>query len=246
MQNTDAGDFYNKVISIIIKHKILFVIGGGLAVFKYTDLNRPTNDLDIYCKGGDYPKIITILKTNGVETKILDERWIAQALPPKTNNHNLNSKTRVDILFSSPSYLITVDDLWFEYASEIRLFGQTVKLAPREELVWSKAYIQDRNRFDGADINHLILTSDKKLDWKRLLMRMENNWEILLSLLINFRFIYPSKRDLIPKWLLEELISRLNYQLKNPIPRDKICRGPLLSRTQYKDDITKLGFTTIS
>lgn len=230
-------DFYAKVLSIIIKNNILFLIGGGVAVYQYTGLNRPTNDLDIYCKGGDYPKMINLLEKAGVKVRILDERWIAQAL---------NTKDRVDILFSSPNYLITVDDLWFEHASTAHLFSHTVKLIPKEELIWSKAYTQDRNRFDGADINHIILTSGKNLDWKRLLNRLENNWEVLMSIILNFRFIYPSERNIIPNWLLEELISRLSYQLNNPVPRDKVCRGPLLSRTQYKLDITKLGFETIA
>ncbi len=213
------------------------MVGGGFAVYEYTGFNRPTNDLDIFCKAGDYPKIVAALKSVGINVKILDERWLAKAS---------GSGYHVDILFSSPNYLITVDDAWFENAAPITLFNHQVKLIPEEELIWCKAYIQDREHFDGADINHLILTSGKNLDWKRLLTRMENNWEILFSILLNFRFIYPSERNLVPTWLLTELTSRLMYQIKGPIPRDKICRGPLLSRTQYKYDITELGFETIS
>lgn len=232
-----ARDFYGRILSIIIKTGIPYVIGGGFAVYEYTGFNRPTNDLDVFCKAGDFPKIIAILKQAGIDVKILDERWLAQV--SEADDH-------VDILFSSPNYIITVDDLWFKNAEHIKLFNHKVKLIPKEELIWCKAYIQDREHFDGADINHLILITGRKMDWKRLLSRMENHWEILLSLLINFRFVYPSERDIIPNWLLEELISRLNYQIEIPIPRDKICRGPLLSRTQYKFDITELGFEVIA
>lgn len=212
------------------------MIGGGFAVYKYTGMNLPTNDLDIYCKAGDYPKIITVLKNADVTVKILDERWLAKAL---------QAEYQVDILFSSPNYIISVDDLWFKNALNTELFGEKVKIIPREELIWCKAYIQERDRFDGADINHLILVSGKDMDWKRLLMRMENNWEMLFSILLQFRFVYPSERNIVPAWLLNELIFRLKYQINNPLPLDKICRGPLLSRVQYKLDITKLGFEVI-
>lgn len=231
-----AENFYIKILKIIDKENVPFMIGGGFAVFYYTGFNRPTKDLDIFCKAGDYPKIVAVLEDAGVKVKILDERWIAQIL---------QAKHRFDILFSSPNYIVTVDDSWFKHAGTFNFLGIKVKIIPQEELIWCKAYIQDRSRFDGADINHIILTSGKHLNWKRLLMRMENHWEILLSLILNFRFVYPSERDVVPKWLLKELISRLSYQITNPTPIDKICRGPLLSRTQYKFDITKLGFETI-
>lgn len=212
------------------------MVGGGIAVHIYTGFNRPTKDLDIFCKAGDYPKILVDLKEAGVKVRILDERWLAQAL---------ENQYRVDILFSSPNYIATVDDSWFEQAETTQLFGKEIKIVAKEELVWCKAYVQDRTRFDGADINHLILFSGHNFDWKRLLRRMENHWEVLLAILLNFRFVYPSERNKVPSWLMEELITRLKYQLKNPIPRDKICRGPLLSRTQYKFDIKNLGFETI-
>lgn len=212
------------------------MIGGGQAVFQYTGFNRPTKDLDVFCKAGDYPKIVAAIQAAGIKIRILDERWIAQAR---------ESSYQVDVLFSSPNYIITVDDNWFENSQVAELYGHKVKLIPPEELVWCKAFVQDRFRFDGADINHIFLISGKDFNWKRLLSRMENYWEVLLSLVINFRFVYPSERDIVPKWLIQELVSRLNYQLLNPTPEDKICRGPLLSRTQYKVDITKLGFEII-
>lgn len=235
-KNDPANNFYGRVFTILLNNKIPFLVGGGHAVFEYTGFNRPTNDLDIFFKGGDLPKIVTILREAGLNISILDERWLAKVQ---------ENGFYVDLLFSSPNYLISVDDLWFEKAKESELFGIKIQLMPVEELIWCKAYIQDRYRFDGADINHLILMTGKSLDWKRLLLRMENNWELLLVLILHFRFVYPSERNIIPKWLIEELISRLTYQLHNPPPIDRICRGPLLSRSQYKIDLEKLGFEAI-
>ena len=69
---------------------------------------------------------------------------------------------------------------------------------------------------------------------------------ILFSVILNFRFVYPSERNLVPNWLIRELTDRITYQLKNPTPIDKICRGPLISRTQYIYDIENGGFSTIT
>jgi hypothetical protein len=75
---------------------------------------------------------------------------------------------------------------------------------------------------------------------------MESHWELLLERLISFRFVYPSERRLIPKWLMEELISRVHQQFSLPEPKDKVCRGPILSRFQYETDITDWGFKAIT
>jgi len=38
-------------------------------------------------------------------------------------------------------------------------------------MIWSKAFIMERDRYDGADIAHIIRTCGKGLDWSRLLHR---------------------------------------------------------------------------
>ena len=36
------------------------------------------------------------------------------------------------------------------------VLDKEVKLCPPEEIIWSKSFIMERERFDGADINHLL------------------------------------------------------------------------------------------
>ena len=69
-----------------------------------------------------------------------------------------------------------------------------VRLSPAEEMIWSKAFIQERERFDGADVMHLLREIGPSLDWPRLLMRFGDYWRVLLSHLIMFGFVYPDKR----------------------------------------------------
>ena len=41
---------------------------------------------------------------------------------------------------------------------------------------------------------------------------MELYWEVMLIHLLNFRFIYPTERDCVPRWLFDELMERLRTQ----------------------------------
>jgi hypothetical protein len=51
---------------------------------------------------------------------------------------------------------------------------------------------------------------------------------------------------MVPKWLMKELLTRLNEQLNHPAPRDKITRGHLLSRSQYEVDAEEFGYQNIT
>ena len=116
------------------------------------------------------------------------------------------------------------------------------KLCPAEEIIWSKAYVQERERFDGADVAHLIRGRGEALDWDRLLRRFGDHWRVLFGHLVLFGFIYPAERDKIPGWVLRELSDRLVNEIEGPSPRGQVCFGTLLSREQYLPDIGKWGY----
>jgi hypothetical protein len=91
----------------------------------------------------------------------------------------------------------------------------------------------------------LILKKSDVIDWERLLSYMEQYWEVLLIHILNFRFIYPSEREKVPRWLLDELLSRLEHQINLPTPRIKACRGRLYSKTDYAVDVIEWGFADL-
>jgi hypothetical protein len=119
-------------------------------------------------------------------------------------------------------------------------------MTPPEELIWSKAFRMGRTQFDGADVTHLILKQGTTLDWKQLLNRMEGYWEILFIHILLFRFTYPSERDIVPKWLIEELLNRVRDQLDLPTPQDNVCKGSLLSHRQYIVALTDWGYKDVT
>src|SRR6266566_5799551 len=71
---------------------------------------------------------------------------------------------------------------------------------------------------------------------------MDLHWEVLLVHLLNFRWAYPSERENVPRWLMDELIVRLKQQLDLPSSRVKICRGRIFSEIDYEVAVKEWGF----
>lgn len=230
-----AENFYRDVLTLLAKHNLPVMLGGTYAVSHYTGIKRPTKDLDLHCKTGDYVRILTLLNQNGYETEITDAQWLAKVR---------KGKYFIDFIYNTVNNVCAVDDSWLLHAPAISFLEHKVKIVAPEELIWIKSYMQGRRRSEVPDVHHLLLKTGKMLDWKRLANRMETHWEILLNHLILFRFVYPSEREIVPKWLLEDLFSRATQELALPIPKERICRGPLLSRLDYKIDVTEWGYKT--
>ncbi len=68
-----------------------------------------------------------------------------------------------------------------------------------EELLASKLFVVRRERFDGADIAHIIYASQGKLDWDRILALVNEHWEILLFALVLYRYVYPAYSHYVPR-----------------------------------------------
>jgi hypothetical protein len=129
-------------------------------------------------------------------------------------------------------------------ASETRAVSKTIHTrADRADLV--QGLRPTATSYDGADIVHLILKQHERIDWRRLLGYMDLHWEVLLVHLLNFRWAYPSEREHVPRWLMDELLGRLERQLDLPSPRVKICRGRMLSRIDYESAVKEWGFADV-
>jgi hypothetical protein len=140
-----------------------------------------------------------------------------------------------------------VDDAWFEHAVPDTVLGVPVRLMPAEEMIWSKGFVMERVRYDGAYIAHILQARAEMLDWRRLLFRFGRHWRVLLSHLVLFGFVYPADRTRIPAWVMQELGRRLARESVSVpvIDSTPVCRGPLLSRAQYLVDIDQRGFRDV-
>jgi hypothetical protein len=110
-------------------------------------------------------------------------------------------------------------------------------VAPPEESLWSKAFVMERERYDGADVAHILLAVGDRLDWRRLIERFGAHWRVLLAHLVLFGFIYPSERSKVPPEVIEELMERLARETRSPDAEDPVCYGTLLSWSQYLGDV---------
>lgn len=232
----EAEGFFSDCLKLLAESGIPILLSGTYAVTAHTGIVRPTKDLDIFCKASDYPRILSFFQERGYVISVEDERWIAKV-------HQ--DRFFFDVIFAARSANIPVTDEWFEDAPEIEVYGIKVRITKPTELIWSKIFVQDRYRYDGADIAHLLLKQSDSIDWQRLLKYMEPHWEVLFAQLINFRYIYPSERDRIPRWVMDELIRRLQSHLEMPPPQVKICRGRHFSTRDYAIDITEWGYADI-
>ena len=232
-----AHRFYAEALRVLCASELPFLIAGTYALNAYTGVRRPTKDIDVFCKPGDYPRILHMFQERGYEPEIEDERWIAKVR---------KGEDFFDVIFNSTAGVTPVSDAWFAERREAEIFGHTVRILPPTEFVWSKAFVQNRERYDGADIVHVILKEHENIDWQRLLTYMEQFWEVLLVHILNFRFVYPTERPRIPQWVMDELMDRLRLQEGLPVPQTRICRGRMFSRTDYLIDVREWGFADIT
>ncbi len=227
--------FYKQLLLLLKDSGIPFMIGGSFAVFEYTGTTRETKDMDIYCIPQDYPAILKFFAAKGYETQLTDVRWLAKVFD--------EDGRFIDIIFDTVNNICRIDATWFARAYDAVVFDIQVKLIAPEHLLWGKMYVMNRERYDGADVNHLILKQGKALDWHFLKQLMEPNWHLLLSYLLLFQFVYPADHlELVPRWLFDELIDRAKEQYDLPPPQEKVCRGPWIDQTQYQVDVKEWNY----
>jgi hypothetical protein len=140
--------------------------------------------------------------------------------------------------------VITVDASWIKHSHPADVLGITTRMLAPEELLVSKLFVTRRERFDGADIAHIIYATHGKLDWARILKLVSEHWEILLWALLLFRYVYPSNSDYIPATLWQDLIGRLTEGLAHPRAEQEF-RGSLIDDCMFAIDVQDWGLENL-
>ena len=209
------------------------MVGGAYALKTHTGYWRDTKDLDLFLPKATIVRALRLLGDAGFRVEMTDPMWIAKAF---------GGPYFIDLIFSSGNGLATVDELWQRHADTATVLDRETLIVPAEEMIWQKAFIQERERFDGADIHHLLRCKGAQLDWKHLLARFDSHWHVLLVHLITFRFAFPSEKDQIPSWVMRDLTARLASDEEKLAHPERICRGTLLSRQQYLHETNVEGY----
>ena len=232
--NEPAGspnEFHRISVAALQAADVPFLIGGAYVVEACAGVSRATKDFDLYLRPHHVKIALDALARAGYETEVTFPHWLAKA----TREGDI-----IDLIFRAGNGLCEVDDSWFERARDDELLGLPVKLCAPEEMIWMKAYIMERERFDGADIAHILRRCMAEIDWPHLVRRFGPDWRVLLSHLILFGYVYPGERTRIPAAIMEELIARLRSESNRAGP-EGLCQGTLLSRQQYLVDVQEWG-----
>ena len=180
----DLTRVYADALEALSASSIPFLIGGAHGLVRYLEVDRETKDLDVFIRPEDIHRTLSFFDERGYRTELTFPHWLGKVFC---------GTALIDIIFSSGNAVARVDDDWFTHARDGEVFGVPVRLCPPEEMIWSKAFVQERERFDGADVLHLIRVRGPALDWPRLLARFGAHWRVLYSCVVRFGFVYPDR-----------------------------------------------------
>lgn len=209
------------------------MVGGAYALAQYSGIERHTKDLDLFVRKADAEDVLKLFARSGYKTEMTFSHWLGKVF---------KGEHFIDIIFSSGNAVADVDDEWFQHAPDAEVFGVDVKLSPPEEMIWSKAFIMERERYDGADVAHILHSCHETLDWERLLRRFGSHWKVLLTHLLLFGYIYPAEQYKIPDRVMKSLLSRVEVDMTAAPEDEPICQGTLISREQYMIDVETRGY----
>jgi hypothetical protein len=229
----DKAEFYRNVLEMLNRSGVPYLVGGSYAFQYYAGITRTTKDFDMFVRPRDLQRILDVLTRAGFKTEVAHSHWLAKAY---------HGEKFIDVIYSSGNGVAEVDDEFFAHAVDETVLGVPVKLVAAEEMIWSKAMIMERERYDGADVAHLLRHCSGLVNWDRLVRRFGPHWRILLAHLVLFGFIYPGERSLVPSSVVRELMNRLSAELDIPTRDSKVCQGTLLSRAQYLVDVDEWGY----
>ena len=180
-------------------------------------------------------KVLPYLRGRGFECEVRDPVWLFKAR---------KGEFFVDLITGMSNGVFAVENSWIERASPAVVHGvQTRVLAP-EELVASKIFVTRRERFDGADIAHVIYGTHPSFDWDRELQLIGEHWEMLLWSLLLFRYVYPAQTHYVPANVWRLLLGRLENEIAKPTPQAKF-RGSLVDDNMFAIDLKEWGLANL-
>ena len=132
---TPSRLFYREAMEVLNRAGVPFLVGGAFAFIHQAGIDKSTKDLDLFSRPRDVQRLLEACAAAGYETELVFSHWLAKIRSPEGF---------IDVIFSSGNGVATVDDWWFEHASAGTVLGVSVKIAPPEETLWSKAFVMER------------------------------------------------------------------------------------------------------
>jgi hypothetical protein len=226
-----AQSLYREVLGLLAQHRVPYAVSGAFALYEHTGVRRPVKDLDIFLTSEVAGTVLDLMRSHGLECEICDPIWLAKAY---------RDDFFVDFITGMSNAAITVTDSWIARSQPAEILGVKTRILPPEELLASKLFVVRRERFDGADIAHIIYATAGQLDWHRILDLAGPHWEMLLWALLLFRYVYPAQSHYVPLLVWTQLVNRLMFRLLNPDPSARF-RGSLVDENMFAIDVNEWG-----
>lgn len=222
-------ELFRDVLEALERRRVPYAVSGAFALRQHTGICRQTKDLDLFVTAQNCPSALECLRQEGMECDVLDPVWLAKAR---------RGEYFVDLITGMSNGLIVVEDSWIERARAAVVYGVTTRVLAAEELVASKIFVARRERFDGADIAHVIFGTYGGFDWRREMELVGEHWEMLLWSLVLFRYVYPAQSHYVPAEIWCELLRRFEEKIQNRNPEARF-RGSLVDDNMFAIDVNE-------
>ena len=143
----DTNAFYRRTLHVLSDARVPFLVGGSHALLNYTGIVRETKDFDLFLRRADLDAALDALREAGY-TPRSRSRIGSQRRSKGTTSSTSCSAPAMACAGSTTS--------GFSSRIEADVLGMPVKIAPVEELLWQKAFVMERERYDGADVAHIL------------------------------------------------------------------------------------------
>lgn len=230
----DERDVYRRALQALNQAAIPYVVAGAYAIYEHTGIYRQTKDLDLFVEPTVAVSAARALHDAGFVMRLEDLHWLAKAF--------VGDKF-VDLIYGMGNAVAFIDDSWLQHSRPGVLAAQPVRIAPAEELIWHRLFINERHRHDMSDVVHLILCSGDVLEWERLVSRVGPAWPLLLAQLQTFSYVYPGYRSNVPAWVMEQLVERARADIARDDEDADVTRGTMISRFSFAIDVREWGFS---
>jgi len=226
---------FREVLMILKEKHFPYAVSGAFALRQHTGICRFTKDLDLFLTACTSRRVLSYLERNGFACEVSDPVWLAKV-------HK--GEFFVDLITGMSNGVVVVEDSWIERASPAVIHGVETRVLAPEELVASKIFVAKRERFDGADIAHIVYGTYPKFDWDRELQLVGDHWEMLLWSLLLFRYVYPAQTHYVPARVWSRLLRKFENAIAKPDPRANF-RGSLVDENMFAIDINEWGLPNL-
>jgi hypothetical protein len=226
---------YREVLLHLNERQIPYAVSGAFALQQHTGIWRVTKDLDLFLTNDSVRLALSTLRGAGFRCEICDPVWLAKA-------HR--EDFFVDLITGMSNAALAVDDSWIARGRPAIVVGVPTRVLGPEEVIASKLFVTRRERFDGADISHIIYGAQGELEWDRILALIGEHWVMLYWALVLYGYVYPAYTHYVPAHLWKDLNARF---LREVTHHDKAARfrGSLIDDKMYAIDVQEWGMDDI-